>query len=252
MSKQPDERRQRQDRRQKQDRRQIQDRRRHGPLPSWLYEALPYAYITAGVASAAILQNASAIVSGLLLVSAGGFIVKIRRDYRARAAMRTQRSEGLADVAAGRRPETAQLIWRAEFATGHALIDRQHRRLFSLGNELIASLLAGNSAADIELLLDDLVGDIGEHFTTEEAVLAEVGRPLDADHLAHHRALRERIKDYRDSCHAGRLRINELVKFIANDVIAGHIIMEDLRLGTHDQLRFPPPDAQPGIVPATA
>jgi hemerythrin-like metal-binding protein len=166
--------------------------------------------------------------------------------------MRTQGSDGIADTAGGRRPETAQLIWRADYATGHELIDRQHRRLFSIGNELIASLLAGSSAADIELLLDDLVGDIGEHFTTEEAVLAEAGRPLDADHLDHHRALRERIKDYRDNCHGGRLRINELVKFIANDVIAGHIIMEDLRLGTHDKLRFMPPDVQPGIVPTAA
>lgn len=249
MTKQPDNRRQRSDRRQARDRRTGKDRR-GGRLPSWLYEALPIVYILAGVASAAILGNAGAYVSALLLISAGAFIIKMRRDFRSRAGVRTLRSEDVSEIQGGRRPEPVQLIWRNEFATGHDLIDRQHRRLFSIGNELITCLVAGSSAADVELLLDDLVVDISEHFTTEEGVLSDLGRPLDAEHMNHHRTLLQRVKDYRDNCHSGQLRINELVKFIADDVIAGHIIMEDLRLGTHDRLRFTPPDAQPGIVPA--
>lgn len=250
MTKQPEERRQRHDRRERRDRRQGQDRRQ-GRLPSWLYEALPYAYIVAGITSAVALGNAGAYLSGLMLVSAGAVIIKLRRDFRARRPVRTMRSEELGEVGGARRREVTQLIWRAEFATGHELIDRQHRRLFSIGNELVASLLAGSSAADIELLLDDLVNDVSEHFATEESVLAELGRPLDDAHRTHHRALLERVRDYRDNCHAGQLRINELVKFIADDVIAGHIVAEDLRLGTHDPLR-PTPDFAAQAAPQPA
>jgi hypothetical protein len=50
--------------------------------PDWLYEALPYVYVVAGIATIANLGNALSIVSGGLLVSAGVFIWWMRRTYR--------------------------------------------------------------------------------------------------------------------------------------------------------------------------
>lgn len=51
-------------------------------LPEWLYRMLPFAYIVAGVAVAAKMDSAIALVSGALLVIAGLLIWKLRADYR--------------------------------------------------------------------------------------------------------------------------------------------------------------------------
>jgi len=51
-------------------------------LPEWLYRMLPFAYILAGIAVAAKMDSAIALVSGALLVLAGLLIWKLRADYR--------------------------------------------------------------------------------------------------------------------------------------------------------------------------
>ena len=50
--------------------------------PEWLYEALPYVYGVAGIATIASHGNLLSIASGVLLVSAGVSIWWLRRSYR--------------------------------------------------------------------------------------------------------------------------------------------------------------------------
>ena len=50
--------------------------------PEWLYEALPYVYAVAGIATLANQGSLLSILSGGLLVSAGASIWWLRRSYR--------------------------------------------------------------------------------------------------------------------------------------------------------------------------
>ena len=50
--------------------------------PEWLYEALPYVYAVAGIATIAKQGGLLSILSGGLLVSAGVSIWWLRRSYR--------------------------------------------------------------------------------------------------------------------------------------------------------------------------
>lgn len=50
--------------------------------PEWLYEALPYLYVLAGLATIANLGNTLSLFSGGLLISAGAFIGWMRRSAR--------------------------------------------------------------------------------------------------------------------------------------------------------------------------
>ena len=51
-------------------------------LPDWLYEALPYVYFVAGIATIAKLDSTLSMVSGGLLISAGLYTRWMRRTYR--------------------------------------------------------------------------------------------------------------------------------------------------------------------------
>ena len=50
--------------------------------PRWLYEALPYLYVGGGVTSFTALEHSISVLSGLLLVSAGLVVWKLRHDHR--------------------------------------------------------------------------------------------------------------------------------------------------------------------------
>ena len=50
--------------------------------PRWLYETLPYLYVGSGIASLSTLDHLLSIFSGLMLVSAGIVVWKLRYDHR--------------------------------------------------------------------------------------------------------------------------------------------------------------------------
>lgn len=50
--------------------------------PHWLYEALPYVYVASGLASFAVLDHLLSAFSGLMLVTAGLVVGKLRYDHR--------------------------------------------------------------------------------------------------------------------------------------------------------------------------
>jgi hemerythrin-like metal-binding protein len=128
-----------------------------------------------------------------------------------------------------------ELHWRRSYETGHPIIDQQHRALFDIGNKLIHAAHSGKHRIEIELLLDAFVAHVKEHFATEEEVLCRTGFPLSARHKELHRALLERARELRKWYGAGRLAASELVGFIADDVIADHILKEDSKFALNDR-----------------
>lgn len=194
--------------------------------PRWLYEALPYLYLGGGALTLIGVRNWGAAISSLLLISAGGVIWKMRHDYRLR---HSSADGGGVRLREGGNP-LVEMVWRPAFEVGHEVIDRQHRRLFAIGNELINAIILRKPKDDIELTLDDLVNDIAEHFRTEEEILLALGRVVPELHLLSHQRLLAEIRALREKFRRGELQVGELVGFVTYDVIAQHIIKEDLDL----------------------
>lgn len=202
-----------------------------GYKPDWLYEALPYIYIAAGALTAGLLRNAGGTISGLLLILAGVIIWKLRRDYRARNRIPLAPPPDILDVSCNdEEMKLVKMVWQPSFEMGNELIDRQHRRLFALGNDLIDALMAKKPKADIELLMDELLAEITRHFESESEIMAIHQLPLSEAHQVTHRTLLSRITEMRDRFHQGKLPLGELVGFVAYDIVAQHIAKEDLQL----------------------
>lgn len=200
-----------------------------GHKPEWLYEATPYVYILGGLATVGLLKNGVAMVSGVLLLSAGALVLKLRRDYRAKGvapAADPVRESG--ERNGGQGAELLQMAWQPSFEIGHEAIDRQHRRLLSLGNELITALMQRKPHEDVELMLEVLVTEIGRHLKLEEDLAAGLNAPLSRKIREAHRGLLERSTGLRDRFQEGQFPAGDLVGFIAYDLIAMHIVKEDL------------------------
>ena len=198
--------------------------------PKWIYETLPYVYIVGGIATAGLLQNAIATLSGLLLLSAGALVLTMRHNYR------TSRSEPAAAplVDTGERnseqgAELLQVGWRRSYEVGHEAVDQQHRHLTALGNQIINALMQRRPREDVDLMVDVLVTELGKHLRLEESLAAGRGAQLARDLAEAHQRLLARAGELRDRHQCGELPPGDLVGFIAYDLIAMHVVREDLR-----------------------
>ena len=210
-----------------------------GRQPKWLYETLPYVYVAGGIATAGLLQNLIATISGLLLLSAGALVLTMRHNYRA-----SHQSPEAAEVRESRErnsdhgAELLQVAWRPSFEVGHEVIDRQHQRLQSLGNELITALMQRKPREDVELMLDVLVTEIGRHLSAEDEIAAGHAVRLPPAVREARRNLLARATDLRDRLREDRLLPGDLVGFIAYDLIIMHIVKEGLPLSVQQRGRL--------------
>lgn len=218
-----------------------------GHMPDWLYQALPYLYSGTGVLTIYSLPNWIGVFSGAMLISAGVIVWLLRVRYRRyRRDARYRRGNPVAHDARYRHgnPVThdvrsvesgfVRLVWRTEYECGHPIIDAQHRGLFESGNALMNAVLEEQDKLDVELMLDELIAHVEKHFCDEEALLARAQHPIGKEHQEIHRRLLVRAKVLSESYHKGQLTPGDLFTFIANDVVAQHIIKEDRKFISRD------------------
>lgn len=120
-----------------------------------------------------------------------------------------------------------QLIWRPAYACGNAVIDEQHRALFVHANALLAAMLAGKPVGDIAACVDMLIANVVDHFKDEENILANAGFTDLEQHALLHRQLVHRAAELTSLFREEKLRLGDLFEFLAHDVVARHMLVED-------------------------
>jgi diguanylate cyclase (GGDEF)-like protein/hemerythrin-like metal-binding protein/PAS domain S-box-containing protein len=120
------------------------------------------------------------------------------------------------------------LIWHDSYACGESTIDDEHRKLFEFANNLIDSAFTRNeNPQQLDSDLEKLLAHVVQHFADEEAILARY-HYNDLDVHAHdHKVLIEHALKLRDSALAGGVTIGELVNFLAEEVVAQHLLKTD-------------------------
>jgi hemerythrin-like metal-binding protein len=197
-----------------------------------LYNAIPFIYLFAGVLAEFLIQGVLGALVGLALVTAAGAIWFTRYRYRQAFELAEERTFSPSLLGAEDLPKggLVQVSWNQTLECGHPLIDGQHRRLFGLANEAINTLLAKQSNADEEALLDQLISHMNAHFLTEEDLLEDANEPGLSLHKIEHQAMLAKAASLRRRFHNGEAVSRELVTFLSEDVISNHIIRENLSL----------------------
>lgn len=123
------------------------------------------------------------------------------------------------------------MVWNRDLETGIDIVDRQHRGLVDLLNQ-VAPLLAvssNESLLEIGPLLDSLLAYAATHFRTEEELMAKLG--MDERASAHHRASHagfvHQISDMVQAFSGSRgVTGDRLLSFLASWLVL-HILGED-------------------------
>ncbi|BDU68069.1 diguanylate cyclase [Geothrix oryzae] len=129
----------------------------------------------------------------------------------------------------GEHPEGTflKLAWSASFRSGNPLIDAQHERLFRLSNDLLDAVLSGRDDGDLAALVTKLLSEVAQHFQDEEAILADLGFSGLQEHRQKHAELIGKALDLQQAFQAGTLSSGRLFQFLAQDVVALHMLKAD-------------------------
>ncbi len=139
-------------------------------------------------------------------------------------------------------PAQGALLWHPGHECGHPRIDAEHHRLFMLANLLLEHIKdPGEHPEPFLESLASLFEMARQHFAFEEQLLAEYDYGELASHRRDHQRLLEKASQLMAAARAGTLGNDELLNFILQELVVGHMSQADRR---YFPLFTPAPPAQ--------
>ncbi|MBL8397287.1 MAG: bacteriohemerythrin [Candidatus Accumulibacter sp.] len=122
------------------------------------------------------------------------------------------------------------LQWSNILSSGHAEIDKQHRKLIEIANRLNQAISVGAGRAACGTLLDELIDYTVNHFAFEERLMNTHQYSQREAHVAAHQRLIEDVSRFKNRYQAGEAVTVELMLFL-RDWLIKHILKVDRALG---------------------
>lgn len=125
----------------------------------------------------------------------------------------------------------AHFEWNdAEFGVGNALMDRDHREMIKLVNDLFLAMEQHENKSVLSTLLDSLVAYSVQHFKREEEIMLRIDYAHRAHHEQEHEKLTNEMLELQERFVHGKLMLSlEVSKFLREWVLI-HILQEDKQL----------------------
>ncbi len=126
----------------------------------------------------------------------------------------------------------AIFIWDDSYKTGVENIDKQHKKLVDLLNQLDENINVGGDTQLVIGLLDELVDYTKYHFSSEEGFMQEHDYDLVSfqKHQKIHQQFVKKIKEAQESCHSHPDKVtDELLDFLVQWLV-NHILLTDKQM----------------------
>ena len=140
--------------------------------------------------------------------------------------------------------------WQDFFSVGYEEIDRQHKLIFEIANQLYDGLRQ-NAEAPREVLqrsLESLCSYTREHFEDEERLMQAAGYPDFEQHKQSHDLLIGKVEEFEARFHAGEEKIaTGLLPFLVGQWLSHHIAFEDQQYAGYVNRYLARQQAWPGV-----
>lgn len=124
-----------------------------------------------------------------------------------------------------------EFVWGDQFLIGVEMVDRQHRRLVDLYNQLQEKLNSdGFSGETLKDAIEGLLDYVQIHFDTEEQLMKESGYDQMQKHFAEHQQLTRHVYGLYQK-QAGAIDYLGLMSFL-QDWLQNHILGTDKKFGS--------------------
>ena len=116
--------------------------------------------------------------------------------------------------------------WNETFTVKVAAMDRQHKKLFALVQELQDAMKTGHGNDKVGEVLARLVAYTVQHFGSEEALMQKQAYPGLDEHRAEHKVLTEKVLAFKKEYDEGKASVLPLMTFL-QDWLKNHILKVD-------------------------
>jgi hemerythrin len=111
----------------------------------------------------------------------------------------------------------SMFAWKDSYSIGVIEIDAQHRRLFSLADELHTAMNTGKGKAVLEQVLQNLITYTKSHFAAEERLMQKCGYPELPAHKTQHDDLTAQVVTLQGEFQSGKAMLSiEVMQFLSN------------------------------------
>jgi hemerythrin len=117
--------------------------------------------------------------------------------------------------------------WKDDYSVSVKRFDGEHKKLFSLLNELNDAMAKGQGRFVIQRVLQQLIEYTRQHFAAEEAAMHSVAYEDLASHIAEHRKLTAKVEMFSAEYTRGDASITIDVLFFLRDWLENHILSTD-------------------------
>jgi len=125
---------------------------------------------------------------------------------------------------------TEWIRWDNVLATGHAILDTDHRCLVDLFNRLVAVVKERKGKAACVELLDNIIRHAQVHFAFEEQLMSEQNYPNAELHTAEHIRLTKQAIRFMVKFQAGAVESHIPLIHFPEDWLTRHILTSDKEL----------------------
>jgi hemerythrin len=117
----------------------------------------------------------------------------------------------------------ALINWDESLSVNVAEIDKQHKVLISLINELHDAMKAGKGKDALAKILHGLVSYTESHFQVEEKYFAQFSYPDALAHKKEHTAFVQKVSDFKQGFDKGGMTVTIEVLYFLRDWLQSHI-----------------------------
>jgi hemerythrin-like metal-binding protein len=121
--------------------------------------------------------------------------------------------------------------WDPSLETGSEIVDRQHRQLYDLINELHDSIVENHDRELQDDVLVRLMRYAELHFDDEENLMRSVGYPALADQRRMHGEFKAEAARLTETYRAGEVLLPITLAIFLHDWLVKHIRIEDKKIG---------------------
>jgi hemerythrin len=123
------------------------------------------------------------------------------------------------------------IVWDPSFSVNVEFLDKQHRMLIQIINDLHNATRVGNEKDTIEKLIGHLLTHATMHFAREEHYFDIFGYPDTDIHKKQHKDFGKRISAFEDDFKAGREGVSKDTMKFLSDCVVEHIKENDKKIG---------------------
>ncbi|MBF0343128.1 MAG: hemerythrin family protein [Nitrospirae bacterium] len=121
----------------------------------------------------------------------------------------------------------AFIDWSSKIAVNVTEIDKQHKKLVDIVNELYSAMTGGKGAAVMGKVLTELIDYTKYHFATEEKMIVQYKYSDNNTHKSEHDKLTKQVLDLKKQFDEGKMVVTvEVMNFLKN-WLGEHILNKD-------------------------